>query len=70
MLLGEVKIATLTSVNENGYPRTCAITKAGDNGFREVLEIPIINEDHGNYDGVQFGFSDKEPDFWIWSENK
>ncbi len=38
--------------------------------YKEVLEIPIINEDYGNYDGVQFGFSDKEPDFWIWSENK
>ncbi|NLK94458.1 MAG: VOC family protein [Clostridiales bacterium] len=38
--------------------------------YKDILEMPIINEGYGNYDGVQFGFSDKEPGFWIWDENK
>lgn len=38
-LLKEIQTATLTSVNESGYPRTCAVTKAADNGFREVYFI-------------------------------
>lgn len=38
--------------------------------YKDILELPIVNEGYGNYDGVQFGFSDKEPGFWIWDENK
>ncbi|MFT4144793.1 MAG: pyridoxamine 5'-phosphate oxidase family protein [Mobilitalea sp.] len=39
LLLKEVQTATLSSINENGYPRTCIMTKAGDNGFHEVYFI-------------------------------
>lgn len=39
LLLEEVQTATLTSINENGYPRTCAMTKAGSSGFREIYFI-------------------------------
>lgn len=38
-LIKSVDVATLTSINENGYPRTCVLTKAADNGFREVFFI-------------------------------
>ena len=38
-LLDRVNIATLTSINENGYPRTCVMGKAGNNGFREIYFI-------------------------------
>lgn len=39
LLLNEVHTVMLTSVNENDYPRTCAITKAGNNGFQEVYFV-------------------------------
>ena len=32
-LLDNANIATLTSINENGYPRTCLLTKARNEGF-------------------------------------
>lgn len=38
-LIYEVNIATLTSINEDGYPRTCVLTKAADNGFKEIYFI-------------------------------
>ena len=38
-LLDRVNIATLTSINENGYPRTCVMGKAVNNGFREIYFI-------------------------------
>lgn len=38
--------------------------------YKDILELPIISEGYGNYDGVQFGFSEKEPGFWIWDENR
>ncbi len=39
LLPKEVRTATLTFINENGHPQTCAFTKAGDNGLREVYFI-------------------------------
>lgn len=39
LMLKEIKVATLTSINEQGYPRTCLMTKAADHGFREVFFI-------------------------------
>ncbi len=39
LLLKEVHTVTLASVNENGYPRICSMTKASDNGFRELYFI-------------------------------
>ena len=38
-LLDNVSVAALTSINENGYPRTCVMGKAGNNGFREIYFI-------------------------------
>ena len=38
--------------------------------YKDILELPIVNEGYGDYDGVQFGISDKEPGSWIWDENK
>jgi general stress protein 26 len=35
-LLEKCEVVTLTSVNEKGYPRTCAITKVRNNGFSEI----------------------------------
>lgn len=35
-LLDRCDTVTLASVNENGYPRICAITKLESNGFREI----------------------------------
>ena len=39
LLLKETHVMTLTSINEKGYPRTCCLSKAGDNGFREIYFI-------------------------------
>ena len=38
-ILDNVSVAALTSINENGYPRTCVMGKAGNNGFREIYFI-------------------------------
>lgn len=35
-LLEKCSNMTLASVNENGYPRICAITKVRDKGFKEI----------------------------------
>lgn len=39
LLLKKTQLMTLTSISEKGYPRTCCLTKAGDNGFREIYFI-------------------------------
>lgn len=36
ILLEKCNILTLASVNENGYPRICAISKIKSNGFAEI----------------------------------
>lgn len=38
-LLDSVSVATLTSINEDGYPRTCLLTKYRNHGFAEVYFI-------------------------------
>ncbi len=35
-LLEKCSVVTLASINENGYPRVCAITKIRNNGFSEI----------------------------------
>lgn len=35
-LLNKCSVVTLASINENGYPRICAITKVKNNGFSEI----------------------------------
>jgi len=36
-LLEKCDVVTLASVNENGYPRICVVTKLGANGFSEIF---------------------------------
>lgn len=36
ILLEKCNVLTLASVNENGYPRICAISKIRSNGFEEI----------------------------------
>ena len=38
-LLDGVSVAALTSINENGYPRTCVMGKAGNDGFSDIYFI-------------------------------
>ncbi len=38
-LLDSVSVAALTSINENGYPRTCVMGKAGNDGFSDIYFI-------------------------------
>lgn len=38
-LLDSVSAAALTSINENGYPRTCLLTKHRNNGFSDVYFV-------------------------------
>lgn len=38
-LVDSVKIATLTSVNENGYPRTCVMSKYKNEGFSDIYFV-------------------------------
>ena len=38
-LLDSVSVATLTSISEGGYPRTCLLTKYRNHGFAEVYFI-------------------------------
>lgn len=38
-MLDGVNVATLTSINENGYPRTCLLSKYRNDGFSDVYFI-------------------------------
>ena len=38
-LVDSVRIATLTSVNENGYPRTCVMSKYKNEGFSDIYFV-------------------------------
>ena len=38
-LLDESTVATLTSVTENGYPRTCVMSKAKNEGFSDIYFV-------------------------------
>ena len=38
-LLNSVQTVTLTSINENGYPRTCLMTKCRNDGFSDIYFI-------------------------------
>ncbi len=38
-ILDKVNVATLTSINENGYPRTCLLTKHKNEGFKNIYFI-------------------------------
>lgn len=38
-LVDELNIATLTSINQDGYPRTCVMTKADNMSFKEIYFV-------------------------------
>lgn len=38
-LLDKCIVATLTSINEKGYPRTCLVSKAKNNGFTDIYFV-------------------------------
>ena len=38
-LVGKCKIMFVSSVNENGYPRTCCVSKLKDAGFRDLVFV-------------------------------
>ncbi len=38
-ILNKVDIATLTSINEKGYPRTCLLTKHKNEGFKNIYFV-------------------------------
>ncbi len=38
-LLDSCKVAALTSINENGYPRTCLLSKAKNVGFSDIYFV-------------------------------
>lgn len=37
--------------------------------YHEILGMPILEDDENN-DGVQYGFLENGPRFWVWDENK
>ena len=37
-LLNSCEVVTLTSVNEKGYPRTCLMSKAKNDGFTDIYQ--------------------------------
>lgn len=39
MLIAKCKVATLTSINEKGYPRTCLLSIAKADGFSDVYFV-------------------------------
>ena len=45
ILLNEIDLLTLSSINENSYPRTCLLSKASDNGFKEIYFITSKRSD-------------------------
>lgn len=47
-LLEKCDVVTLSSVNENGYPRACVVTKLGASGFQEIFfQTSKRSEYHG-----------------------
>lgn len=40
------------------------------NFYHGILEIPVIFEGYGDYDGIQLGFQKDAPTICIWDENK
>lgn len=37
--------------------------------YNEKLEIPILDKNDNDYDGVELGYDINEPHIWIWDEN-
>ncbi|MDD6796197.1 MAG: VOC family protein [Clostridiaceae bacterium] len=38
--------------------------------YKDIIELPVLNEGYGNYDGIEFGFGENGTRIWIWDENK
>lgn len=45
MLLEKCKVATLTSINEKGYPRTCLLSIAKADGFSDIYFVTSKRSD-------------------------
>lgn len=52
-----------------GFNITSANPKRLVEFYRDLLNIPILGDDE-NYDGVEFGYIQDAPVFWIWDETK
>ena len=51
-LIAKCDVATLTSINEKGYPRTCVLSIAKADGFSDIYSaISALSEKYaGDYD--------------------
>lgn len=67
LLLKETHVMTLSSINEKGYPRTCCLSKAGDNGFREIY---FITSKRSHLNGKATHFESNPKDYTITIEYK
>lgn len=38
--------------------------------YKDIIELPVLSEGYGNYDGIEFGFGENGTRIWIWDENK
>lgn len=57
-LLEKCQVVTLASINENGYPRICSITKVKENGFLEIYFF-TSKRSHINGKATHFGNNKK-----------
>ena len=57
-LINECKVASLTSINENGYPRTCVLNIAKRNSFKEIYFV-TSKRSHINGKATHFEVNNK-----------
>lgn len=57
-LLKRCKVASLTSINENGYPRTCVLNIAKANGFSDIYFV-TSKRSHINGKATHFELNNK-----------
>ena len=57
-LINRCKVATLTSINQNGYPRTCVLNIAKRNSFKEIYFV-TSKRSHINGKATHFELNSK-----------
>lgn len=57
-LINRCKVASLTSINENGYPRTCVLNIAKRNSFKEIYFV-TSKRSHINGKATHFELNSK-----------
>ncbi len=57
-LINKCKVASLTSINENGYPRTCVLNIAKRNSFKEIYFV-TSKRSHINGKATHFELNSK-----------